>query len=235
MPNNYFKFKQFNINQANTAHKVGTDSVLLACFANIEHSQNILDLGSGTGLIGISVAQRNPKASIDCIEIDENAIIDLKENISESPFSKRIEAIHGDFFQHNFSKKYDYIISNPPYFAGTPFSISENRLKARHRLHFEWNLFFEKSAIIGSDNVIIGIIIPFDILQNVIIYAAAAGFYSKRILYIQSFINSPIIRVCIEFHRYEKNENSETLYIYNGDKTYSENYKKLTSDFYLKF
>ena len=134
----YFEFKQFTVHQCNAAMKVGTDGALLGSLA--EGGKRILDIGTGTGLLSLMMAQRCPEAEITAIDIDENAIIDAKRNFAESPFAEQIQLIHtpfNDFVDNNLKanadfKPFDSIICNPPYFDESLESKDESRTRARH-------------------------------------------------------------------------------------------------------
>ena len=115
MSNPYFQFKQFTVRHDKCAMKVGTDGVLLGAWAPVQNAKYILDVGAGSGLISLQLAQRNPWASITSIEIDPAAAAQAKENIQSSPWSDRMEVICSDFRDYHAENKFDLIVSNPPY------------------------------------------------------------------------------------------------------------------------
>ena len=117
MSNPYFQFKQFTVRHDKCAMKVGTDGVLLGAWAPVQNAKYILDVGAGSGLISLQLAQRNPWASITSIEIDPAAAAQAKENIQSSPWSDRMEVICSDFRDYHAENKFDLIVSNPPYFV----------------------------------------------------------------------------------------------------------------------
>ena len=128
MPNDYFKFKQFTIHQDKCAMKVGTDGVLLGAWAECANAKGILDIGTGTGLIALMIAQRS-NAKIDAVEIDETASKQAKENIKKSLWNDRIEILNISFqdFSKSTNEKYDLIVSNPPYFQNSLYAPDEKR------------------------------------------------------------------------------------------------------------
>ena len=132
MANNFFRFKQFVINQENCAMKVGTDGCLLGAWANLETSHMILDIGCGSGLIAIMAAQRCPSATITGVEIEEGASQQARENAEASPWSNRIEIINSDFLSYFPNEKFDTIVSNPPYFVNSLKCKDSSRTVARH-------------------------------------------------------------------------------------------------------
>lgn len=136
MGNSYFQFKQFIVRQEKCAMKVGTDGVLLGAWADIRDKKHILDIGTGSGLIALMAAQRNPKTKIHAIEIDPEAYSQAKENITSSPWADRIELFLGAIQQFSPENGYDAILCNPPFFirsTPTPFS-GTNFGKALHNL-----------------------------------------------------------------------------------------------------
>lgn len=133
MPNPFFSFKQFTVFQDKCAMKVGIDGVLLGSWTNIENARSILDIGTGTGLIALMLAQRS-NSKIECIDLDENAVIQATENIIRSPWADRIqvEQVSLQDFSTHTTKKYDLIVSNPPYFVNSLKNPNESRTIARH-------------------------------------------------------------------------------------------------------
>lgn len=129
-----FHFKQFSIDQANCAMKVNTDGVLVAALADFDEPASILDVGTGTGLIALMLAQKYKTALIDAVEIDKNAAETALKNFSHSPFSNRIKLIPGSIKDHfdNLNQKYDLIISNPPFFINSLGSVNPQKGIARH-------------------------------------------------------------------------------------------------------
>src|SRR6056297_3070564 len=117
MPANVFHFKQFSVHQDRCAMKVGTDGVLLGAWAgtNIQ-PRKILDVGTGTGLIALMMAQRFPDATIQGLEIEPEAAEQAQENVTRSPFAERVKIEHGDFFNWDTREQYDLIVSNPPFY-----------------------------------------------------------------------------------------------------------------------
>ena len=132
MSNTYFKFKQFTIHHDRCAMKVGTDGVLLGAWASVRDARRILDVGTGSGLIAIQLAQRNPEARITAIEIDTDASGQAQENVSRSPWGDRIEVLCMDFGKYFPQEKFDLVVSNPPYFQESLKSPVAQRNQARH-------------------------------------------------------------------------------------------------------
>src|SRR4030095_14098823 len=155
MANSYFQFKQFTIHQEHCAMKVTTDACLFGAWVARESndqkvkSENVLDIGTGTGLLSLMYAQKNTLANIDAIEIDEHACNQAQENVATSPFSKRIKVIHDDVKMFASSKKYDCIISNPPFYEEEILSGDERKNIAHHHS----GLLFEQLLNIIKGNL----------------------------------------------------------------------------------
>ena len=135
MPNDYFQFKQFTIWQDQTAMKVGTDGVLLGAWSRAAQTGSILDIGTGTGLLALMMAQRTPaRVTIEGIEIAEKAYQQAKENIKNSPWHKRICLYHQSYqdFYSQYQKAFDLIITNPPFFDNSLQGEQTDRNLARH-------------------------------------------------------------------------------------------------------
>lgn len=126
-----FTFKQFALTDRRCAMKIGTDGVIVGALCSLpKDAVRVADIGSGSGLISLMIAQRFPKVSIDAIEIDENACMDLRTNVDASPWKDRIRCINADF--ESITEKYDLIVSNPPYFTSGQTSPDSSRALARH-------------------------------------------------------------------------------------------------------
>ena len=169
-----FQFKQFGINDSECAMKIGTDGVLLGAWANIEQSHSILDVGSGSGLISIMLAQRSD-ATITGIEIDSFASNQSIENINASPWRNRISVINTDFIvwasmAHNFSQ-FDHIVSNPPFFNNGPVAPNESRAIARHCNSLGYEQLIKLSKKLLTDNGKLSIISPFERQDDIIFYS----------------------------------------------------------------
>ena len=147
MANDYFQFKQFTIRQEKCAMKVGTDGVLLGAWADVTQARRLLDIGTGTGLIAIMAAQRNPELIIDAIEIDPAAFEQARENANNTPWRERIHIFQGKVQTFAPAYKYDTIVCNPPFFI--------NSTKNRHSIapwpgiakHYRTRIFSRSATI----------------------------------------------------------------------------------------
>ncbi len=219
--------------------KVGTDGTLLGCWVNTENANNILDIGTGTGVIGIMCAQKNPYANIEALEIDEGALIDAAFNINQLDDSwKRRILLHNKRLQDfKTENKYDVIVSNPPFFENSQLNLNDAKIKARHTesLHYSDILSFAKSHL--SEKGSVSLILPYENGLNAIESAKELDLFSKRICKVFPNPNKNAHRLLLEFSKQESEVESSTLTIETGFKRheYTEEYMKIGKAFYLYF
>jgi tRNA1Val (adenine37-N6)-methyltransferase len=236
MANAYFGFKQFTIWQEHCAMKVNTDGVLLGAWTNPSDAKNILDIGTGTGLIAIMLAQKSD-AHIDAVEIDANACGQSKENVKLCPWSARINIIHSSFqdFSEQSPIRYDLIITNPPFFSNSLKCEAEKRNLARHN-----DSLLPEELISGVDRLLTPnghfcLILPFADSQTFIVDGALHQLYCNRMTILLPNLNKKPHRVMMEFSRQRNKIIENNLAIHNNIGSYSDDYKQLTKDFYLAF
>jgi len=237
MANTYFKFKQFTINQDHCAMKVGTDGVLLGSYANVENAQNILDIGTGTGLIALMLAQRT-NTKITAIEIEKQASIQAKENVENSIFSNQIKVINTSLqdYVKSTNNKFYLIVSNPPYFQNSYKAETNQRTTARHTTELTYNELISNSEKLLSKNGTICVIIPKDEEQNLIEIANENNLFVINFLNIKPTPSKPAKRIILTFSKTEKPLiQSELIIEDKGRHNYSDKYIELTKEFYLNF
>lgn len=225
-----FKFQQFTINQSKEIFRVGTDGVLLGALTQVSSAENILEVGTGTGLISLMLAQRNPKVEITAIDINENAVQIAEENFSNSPFSERLSVFQGDFKNFNSAEKFDLIVSNPPYFEE---NTSSKDITARQKVELGFLDLISKSSELITENGIFGVIIPFESGEEFERISKQNGFYLIRKIKISGIINSKPKRLVLEFSKTEKTLTEEDFTIEKSPRQYSEQYLELTKDFHI--
>ena len=236
-----FKFKQFEIQQDKCAMKIGTDAVLLGAWANIVQAFYILDIGTGTGILALMAAQRNPNAVIHAVEIEAAAQLQAAQNIRNSPWAQRIQVFPQsiqDFTQTFPDKQYDSILSNPPYFdhKASSYISDEARQTARNtsELSFETLLHCIQKLLHPQGNC--SVILPVQEGNNFIKQALAIGFYLKTLTKVQPRADKEPNRLLIELVKYPCEVVENELTIRNagkGQQDYTEGYKELHGGFYL--
>jgi tRNA1Val (adenine37-N6)-methyltransferase len=235
-----FQFKQFTIKQERAAMKVGTDGVLLGAWAPlINNPYNILDIGSGTGLISLMLAQRSTAEHIDAIEIDEKAYEECVDNFENSPWGDRVFCYHADleeFTDELFEEEeeYDLIVSNPPFYSENYSSGDEKRDQARFQEALPFDMLIECSQALLSENGIFAVIIPFKEEENFIQLCASVNLFPLKITRVKGNVNTDIKRSLLAFTRIEQLPLIDELTIEIDRHLYTDEYINLTKDFYLK-
>lgn len=238
MANAYFQFKHFRVIQDKCAMKVGTDGVLLGAWTPVEGVHSILDVGSGTGLLGLMLAQRAPKAAITAVEIDQDACLQSLENIRQSPWANRMEVVHDDFrlFSRVDKRRYDLIVSNPPYFMGTQRSSLEARYVARHTTLLSYMELIEGVLQLLNPEGRFALILPAENYQLFSNQALTAGLFEIRRMEVSPTPQKPVSRILSVWSRQGTNcrEVEKMVLEVMGRHDYSAEYLSLTRDFYLK-
>jgi len=237
MANNYFKFKQFTIIQNKAAMKVGTDGVLLGAWASCSEAKLALDIGCGTGLIALMLAQRS-NANIDAIDIEEKATVEARINAEASIWTNRVNVIQTSIqdFSIKSNKKYDLIVSNPPFFENSLKAESSERSTARHTDTLATSDLFLAAKKLLAAHGKFSVIIPVDNLEPYLEISNSYGFFCKRMLWVKPTPTKLAKRVLIEFS-FDKHELREDVLVLEkyGRHKYSEEYIELTKEFYLNF
>ena len=235
-----FRFKQFFINDDRCAMKVGTDGVLLGAWTPTANSQkpttNILDIGTGCGLVALMLAQRCPEAHIDAIDIDEAAVEQAKENIAASPFNHQISAYHSSL-QNWGNYDYNLIVSNPPYFKNSLKNPDKGRQTARHTDTLSYEELLQHSARLLTQNGMLALILPAEAETEVRELAATFQLTLTHLTRVYSKESKPARRVLMAFAKTLETQNSRTLgdsLILEDDKGgRSRPYQELCKEFYL--
>lgn len=236
MANDYFQFRKFTIYQDRSAFKVGTDGVLLGALADVSDAEKILDIGTGTGLIAIMLAQRS-NAGIVAIEPDKDSYLQACENTGSCPWSKRIEVVNSDFQIFSLTEsKFDLIVSNPPFFTGSMKNPDLRKSSARHSDNLTASDILHGSAKLLSDNGLLQLIFPFTEGNMFISKAQESGFHCNIKLNIKPLPGSKVKRLILGFNRFKTDLIEKELVIGKGPRhEFTEEYLKLTRDFYLNF
>jgi tRNA1Val (adenine37-N6)-methyltransferase len=237
MANPCFQFKQFTVWHDRCAMKVNTDGVLLGAWTPVENVHAILDIGTGSGIIALMLAQRCQKASIRGIEIEPDAYEQARENCSLSPWSQRIDMIHGDFrnFHKEHANLYDLIISNPPFFSQSLKNPAVKKQLARHDDHLSAGDLILGVKKLLHPNGHFAVILPFE-NKEIEAEAFIYGLFIQKTLAIRSTPDKPFSRKILFFaFRQPEEIIREELLIHDVNGSYSSDYMQLTYDFYLHF
>ncbi len=238
MAHQTFVFKQFNIQQDKCAMKVGTDAVLLGAWIKTNGAQHILDIGTGTGVIAIMLAQKS-NATIDAIDIEINACTQARENVRFCKWNKRIQVHHisaQDYARTN-PPKYDLIVSNPPYFIQSSKSAEEERTHARHNDLLPFQELIESVIALLSPKGRFCVILPnkeAGILRDM---AENKGLQLSKLMRVRTKVNQDNEkRHLMQFEFQPASFSEESIVIEKDERhEYTEEYKELTRDYYINF
>jgi len=242
-----FQFKQFSLEQDQCAMKIGTDGVLLGAWTPIENNpHSILDIGTGTGIIALMLAQRSSAEQIDALEIDENAYEQATDNFENSHWNDRLFCFHAaldefveesedDSNDSELAQQYDLIVSNPPFHSEDYKSENEQRDLARFQDAMPFEDLIEAAALLLSENGIFSVIIPF---KEESTFLALAKEYELFPIKITRVRGTPITETKRSLLAFSRNENPsfpvDELIIETARHIYTPDYIALTKDFYLK-
>lgn len=225
-----FLFKQFEIRQSKQVFRIGTDGVLLGALADVENASNILEIGTGTGLISLMLAQRNSLSEFLGIDINEEAANLTKINFENSPFTSRLKNIHQDFKDFETDEKFDLIVSNPPYFE---ISNSEKDKIARQTVELNFIQLVSKSSKLLSEKGVFSVIIPVEARKDFIEIAKKYQLFLVNRINIKGIENSKIKRLILEFSLTQKDLVEYEFIIEKSPRQYSDQYLELTKGFHI--
>ena len=232
-----FTFKQFSVNQDRCAMKIGTDGVLLGAWTPlINNPFNVLDIGAGTGILSLMLAQRSNAEQIDAIEIEEDAYEQCVENFETSPWGDKLFCFHAglDEFVDEPEDEYDLIISNPPFYTDDYKSDNASRDLARFEDALPFEELIEAAALLLSDNGIFSVIIPFKEEEQFVSLCKELDLFPLKITRVKGTPTSEIKRSLLAFCRMEQTPLIDELVIEISRHNYTPEYIELTKDFYLK-
>lgn len=231
-----FRFKQFTIQQNNCAMKVGTDGVLLGAWVDVENTNRILDIGTGTGVIALMLAQRRQNATINAIEIEENAYLQACENSAKSKWSNRITMFHTSLQNFEPVEKYDLIVSNPPFFSQSLHNPDSAKTTARHNDTLLPAEMVQHAQRLLQENGRMAVIYPIREAHMFLNAAQETGFYPQRITHVIPSTGKKAKRMLVELSTTSCSLIETELCIEKETRhTYTQEYIDLTKDFYLRF
>lgn len=233
-----FQFKQFSLEQDRCAMKIGTDGVLLGAWTPLTNNPfSILDIGTGTGIIALMLAQRSYAEQIDALEIDDEAYEQATDNFENSPWSDRLFCFHAglDEFVEEPEDEYDLIVSNPPFYTDDYKSENEKRDLARFTDAMPFEDLIEAAALLLSENGVFAVIIPFKEEEKFLALAKEYDFFPLKITRVKGTPTTETKRSLLAFTRTElDNFPVDELIIETARHIYTTEYIELTKDFYLK-
>jgi len=233
-----FKFKKFAIQQDKCPMKVGTDGVLLGAWVNVSEVGKALDIGTGSGLIAIMLAQRAPQAHIHGVDIDEQSCQQAAENMQSAPWADRLQTFHQPIqdFAYEHDHQYDLIVSNPPFFTGGTFSEEQDRNSVRHTVKLPHNDLLRAVQNLLAEHGRFAVVLPY--IEGLRFQELAADYnlHCNRLTEVLPRPGRPIERLLMEFERVKKPQQSDQLVLQNPGKhlSWTAAYRELTSDFYLE-
>jgi tRNA1Val (adenine37-N6)-methyltransferase len=233
-----FHFKQFSVDQSGCAMKINTDGVLLGALAEADDPQQILDIGTGTGVIALMLAQRFTNAQIDAVEIDEDAALTAGANFKNSPFATRLNIFPVDFerfFEEHSEKKYDLIVSNPPFYLKSLESPEAKKSLAKHANEDFFESLISNAAQHLTQKGLFWMILPLQAAGIVKALAQQHNLFPQKNVAIQSFAESEPHREIICFGFEKVSVQLSNLTIYNAVNVYSEEYKKFLQPYFIVF
>lgn len=236
-----FQFKEFTVQQDQCAMKIGTDGVLLGAWAEVgEYPKNILDIGTGTGVVALMLAQRSDAPTIDAIELDKDAYFQSQENFQNSPWADRLFGYHAEFTEYvaelfEEEETYDVIVSNPPFYAEDYSSGDAQRDAARLNASLPFEDLIEGASLILSEKGIFNLIVPFKEQDTCIGLAAQFGMYLIKITQVKGNPDAEVKRSLLAFSFQQPTDvDASLLIIEKARHQYTQEYIELTKDFYLK-
>jgi len=231
-----FRFKQFSIEQDRCPMKINTDGVLLGAWADVSDCRTALDIGTGTGVIAIMLAQRSEALRIHAVEIDADACEQARRNMAACPWAERLEAFHASIQQYSrqTEQRYDLIVSNPPFFTGGTFSSNENRTMVRHTVKLPHGDLLAAVRTLLQPSGRFCVVLPY--LEGLRFRELASSYhlYCTRLMEVRPKADKPVSRLLLQFERHPRPLQSEELVIQGeGPSQWTEAYVALTGAFYL--
>ncbi len=216
--------------------KVGTDGILLGAWADVEGASTMLDIGAGTGLIAIMLAQRAQDAQIHAVEIDEAACAQAAVNMAQSPWADRLQAIRASIQEYAkmTRRQYDLIVSNPPFFSGGTFTQSQDKTSVRHTIKLpHGDLLTSVRSLLAAKGKFCAVLPNMEGLRFQEM-ASTYGLFCTKMTAVKPLHDRPVERLLLQFEREEKGmEKSELVIQFEGANNWTDEFRALTGMFYL--
>lgn len=239
LANQYFRFKQFTVNQEDCAMKVCTDACLQGAYTGWYVQQaalpaaTVLDIGTGTGLLSLMLAQSLPAARITAVELDEMAAGQARRNFGAAPWQERMAVVVGDARELALLTKYDLIITNPPFYEGDLKSHDKLRNQAMHATTLNYEELLKVIDQHLSATGVFSVLLPYKPFAAFLSLANEMGFYAQKILHVKQSIKHDQFRTIAFFGRLPVATDEETMSIVESPNVYTEKFKDLLQPFYL--
>jgi tRNA1Val (adenine37-N6)-methyltransferase len=230
-----FRFKQFSVSQSRSSMKVCTDSCFFGAVIEASSPVRILDLGTGTGLLALMLAQKFEKAEIEAVEIEEGAYTDAAENFKNAIFSKRLILHHADIRHFSSVNKYDLIVCNPPFYENHLASVIHSKNIAHHAVALRFDELILALKRLSGPETDIWILLPPSAFQDFNKKASQSGFFLHQKLSLSHEKNHRVLRIIACFSKKSSLEIKEDSYYIYDDRAYSERFKSILKEFYLIF
>ncbi|MBW5407136.1 tRNA1(Val) (adenine(37)-N6)-methyltransferase [Morganella morganii] len=234
-----FACKQFFVAHDRCAMKVGTDGVLLGSWALCENARHILDIGTGSGLVALMLAQRSlPDTRIDAVDIDADAAVQAAENFQASPWGERMQVFHqdiGEFIRTCPQARYDLIVSNPPYFAPAVACRDSARETARYTTSLDHPQLLRHASQLITPDGLLCVVLPYSAGQDFIAAAAELNWFLHSQIAVSDKPGTSFHRTLIALSRYPVSEQHRTMSIKTEEGSYSTDFKSFIASFYLKY
>ncbi len=228
-----FRFKQFDVKQANNPLKVGTDAMLLGAFIDATDKKLGLDLGTGTGVLSLMVAQKNTEIQLDAVEINSLAAAECSFNFEQSVWSNRLKCLEGNYLTIDFEKCFDLIFTNPPYHIESIIGENLDYNRAKHSDSNELAELFRLVNRILSEDGDFWLILPFQLQTYIQEIAGENQLYCKQLIQIHAKENKRNTRVVFQFQKKQSNLSITDFNIRNADNSYTEAYIQLTKAYHF--
>jgi tRNA1Val (adenine37-N6)-methyltransferase len=228
-----FHFKHFSVSQSNSALKVGTDAMVLGALVETTNEKSALDIGTGTGVLALMLAQKNRTIVVDAIELDAATCIDANLNFSNTNWKERLNLIEGDFLAHDFSNQYDLIVSNPPFYVDGLESADERTNQAKHANELNFETLFNGVKHLLSSEGTFWLIYPFEIQKYIESIAHENELFPSQLIEIQGKPNRPT-RMLACYKKIVLPIKREIFLIRDEEGNYSQTYIEATSQFHSK-
>jgi tRNA1Val (adenine37-N6)-methyltransferase len=228
-----FRFKQFEVAQEGGCMPVTTDACIFGALAGIGNAKNVLDIGTGTGLLSLMLAQRFPEAHFTAVDIDEASVNQAHLNFENSPWKDRLNAVKADIREWEPGTQFDAIVCNPPFFENQLPSESEDKRRARHTLTLDFKTLLDTINLLVKDDGMCWLLLPCLHLNQIAIAAHKNALYFHHSINIRSFDDSEPHVAAICLSKINKGKCDSYLTLYNKPGIYSEETQALMKDFYL--